>query len=148
MERVEMRDKSHRSSKKIQTKPTGEEKKERFDYEEIPNKKSTTESQKDGYLVVMVSYLDNNAQMGISHTEATIRRMDEVEFREEIAKCRGSKPATFLVINKYSPIIRESRSTGNISIGYLPGSSWSLGVPGPSGTSGAEGVQFKDAFTW
>ena len=143
-----MRDKSHRSSKKIQTKPTGEEKKERFDYEEIPNKKSTTESQKDGYLVVMVSYLDNNAQMGISHTEATIRRMDEVEFREEIAKCRGSKPATFLVINKYSPIIRESRSTGNISIGYLPGSSWSLGVPGPSGTSGAEGVQFKDAFTW
>ena len=148
MERVEMRDKSHRSSKKIQTKPTGEEKKERFDYDEIPNKKSTTESQKDGYLVVMVSYLENNAQMGISHTEATIRRMDEVEFREEIAKCRGSKPATFLVINKYSPIIRESRSTGNISIGYLPGSSWSLGVPGPSGTSGAEGVQFKDAFTW
>ena len=149
MERVEMRDKSHRSPKKIQTKPTSERKEERSDYDETPNKKSTTESPEDGYLVVVVSYLENNARMGVSDVEATIRRMDEDEFREEIAKCRGSKPATFSVINKYSPINRESRSTGNISIGYLPGSSeWSLGVPGPSGTSGAEGVQFKDAFTW
>lgn len=148
MERIEMRDKSHRSPKKIQTKPTSEQKEERSDYDETSNKNSATESLADGYLVVMVSYLENNAQMGISHVEATIRRIDEVEFREEISKCRGSKPATFLVINKYSPINRENRSTGNISIGYLPGSSWSLGVPGPSGTSGADGVQFKDAFTW
>jgi len=144
-----MRDKSHRSPKKIQTKPTSEQKEERSDYDETPNKNSAAESLDDGYLVVMVSYLENNAQMGISHVEATIRRIDEDEFREEIAKCRGSKPATFLVINKYSPINRESRSTGNISIGHLPGSSeWSLGVPGSSGTSGADGVQFKDPFAW
>jgi hypothetical protein len=147
-ERIEMRDKSHRSTKKIVVESREEPK------VSIPEPPPVVNPTKEGYLVVVVSYLENNAQIGISHTEATIRRIDEAEFRDEISKCRGSKPATFSVINKYSPINRENRSTGNISIGHLTGSSWTLGVPGPlgvpgtSGSSGADGDPLKDAFTW
>jgi len=119
-----MRDKSHRSIVQKQETPQSEkqkvktEKKIKYDQN---LKNSIMKMFKDSrYCSMMISYSYRYSdEIVIEDVKATILKDDYDAFIKEIKACNFDKTSTLSVINKYSPVNRENRSTGSTNIGWV-----------------------------